>query len=253
MRWLLILLGLVFLCSCVTEKPTAESVLQNCLQAHGYQNFLNSQIDFDFRGKHYTLMRNGGDFRYIRRFRDSTGVVTDILDNSGFQRLLSGEAHSLEQQEEKRLKNSLNSVAYFALLPFPLKDPAVNIRLLGETNIANERFFELEVTFREEGGGDDFEDRFVYWIRKKDYILTHFAYRFHVNGGGTRFRKAVYSRIENGVLLSDYRNYRSKTEMADIADYEEAFADSQVKHVSDIKLENLVISVKQPVYISSGF
>ncbi|MEL6820839.1 MAG: hypothetical protein AAFP70_03685, partial [Calditrichota bacterium] len=69
---------------------------------------MNSQIDFDFRQKHYTLMRRGGDFSYIRRFRDSTGVVTDILDNSGFQRLLSGEAHSLEQQEEGRLKNSLN-------------------------------------------------------------------------------------------------------------------------------------------------
>lgn len=241
--WLLVLFSVVF--SCSQPAPTAESVLSNSLKTHGYPTFLNSQIDFDFRGKHYTLERNGGDFRYTRRFSDSTGVVTDVLDNSGFQRLLSGEIHSLEPKEKQSLKNSLNSVAYFALLPFLLTDPAAKLQLLGETTISGEPYFELEVTFMEEGGGDDFEDRFVYWIRKKDFSLRYLAYRFHVNGGGTRFREAINSRTESGIMLSDYRNYRSNPEIKDIADYEKAFADSALIHVSDIKLEDLVVTISE--------
>ncbi|MGH1365735.1 MAG: DUF6503 family protein [Calditrichia bacterium] len=242
----LLILAAIVICisACQSIKPTSASILENCLQAHGYNHFMEFAIDFTFRGKHYSLKRQGGKFSYTRRFSDSTGVVMDELSNAGFRRLLSGEQHFVEEKQQQRLANSLNSVAYFALLPFPLADPAVQKRLLGETTIHGKSFWELEVSFKEEGGGEDFEDVFIYWIDKEDFLLKYLAYRFHTNGGGTRFREAFNFRENNGILLSDYRNFKSNNVDIKIADYEDAFQNGQLTHVSDILLENLVVTKK---------
>ena len=57
--------------------------------------------------------------------------------------------------------NSINSVHYFAYLPFGLNDAAVNKKLLGETTIRAQDYYLIQVTFDQKNGGDDYDGRFI--------------------------------------------------------------------------------------------
>ena len=72
---------------------------------------------------------------------------------------------------------------YFAQLPYGLNSPAVQKKILGEATINGNTYYEIEVTFSKEGGGIDFEDRFVYWIHKENFTVDFLAYRYATNGG----------------------------------------------------------------------
>ena len=51
--------------------------------------------------------------------------INDILNNSGFKRLIDGDEVELSAKDSAAYANSVNSVHYFALLPYNLKDDAV--------------------------------------------------------------------------------------------------------------------------------
>lgn len=87
--------------------------------------------------------------------------------------------------------NSVNSVHYFAYLPQGLNDKAVQKELLGEVVLKGEPYYKVRVTFAQEGGGNDYEDVFIYWFHKQKFTMDYLAYEFHVDGGGMRFREAV--------------------------------------------------------------
>ncbi len=97
--------------------------------------------------------------------------------------------------------NSVNSVAYFALLPFRLNDAAVNKRYIGTSEIKGEPYFEIEVTFQQKGGGKDHDDVFIYWIHQQHFTMDYLAYSFIVDGGGTRFRKRSMSGQSTAFVL----------------------------------------------------
>ena len=48
---------------------------------------------------------------------------------------------------------------------------------VGEDEVEGETYYEVKVTFREEGGGTDFEDEFLYWIHKENFTVDYLAYR----------------------------------------------------------------------------
>jgi hypothetical protein len=174
-------------------------------------------------------------------FDDSVGAYHDIMTNNGFQRLLNNEEVNLTEEWKGRYSNSINSVVYFAYLPFGLNDKAVNKKLIGEEEIKGNRYHKIKVTFNQEGGGEDFEDVFVFWINKNDYRMDYFAYYFVSDGGGIRFREGVNSREKGGLIFSDYINYEGPAGINDIAGLAELFKSNKLEKLSKIRLENLEV------------
>jgi hypothetical protein len=61
-RYLYLPALLFLLIACQPNKPTVVEIVNKSIQAHGGELYENSVIDFDFRGRHYKLERNQGQF-----------------------------------------------------------------------------------------------------------------------------------------------------------------------------------------------
>jgi hypothetical protein len=150
----------------------------------------------------------------------------------------------LSETDRRRIGNSINSVIYFASLPYPLQDKSAIKKLLGEDEFADKTYYVVEITFLEEGGGDDFDDRYIYWINKADFSMDFFAYYFHVNDGGSRFRVVHNERNVNGIILTDHDNYKSdKLKKNEIEKYLQLYKRNELKKLSEINLENVRVEI----------
>ena len=191
----------------------ALALLDRAREAHGSAALDRAEVAFSFRGTPFTLVRDGGTFRYARTLTDSLGrEVEEAVDNDGPHRLVDGVEVALDAAEAARLATAVNSVAYFALLPAPLADAAVRARDLGPAGVGGEALDRVEVTFDPDGGGADWEDRYVYWLRP-DGRIAYYAYTYEPNPAnpaptetGTRFRTLVGERRVGGVLFQDWQN-----------------------------------------------
>ncbi|MDX1546092.1 MAG: DUF6503 family protein [Rhodothermales bacterium] len=231
-------------CAASDPPPDPYALIERARAAHGSDVLHRAVVEFDFRGKHFTVTRDGGAFRYERTYTDSTGAVREILDNDGIRREIDGQGVALTDSAQSRLATPLNSVPYFALLPFNLTDPAVQARYLGPAEIEGEPYHEVEVTFAQEDGGRDWEDRFIYWFHQDRHTMDYLAYGFHVDDGGTRFRKAVNPRRVGGVLFTDHLNYTAP-ELPDptspVHHFDSLYSAGRVELLSEINLENVTV------------
>lgn len=236
---------LSWLFSCTHQDPNqfAQTVIDGAITRHGGKNFEQFIAEFDFRDKHYLVQRNGGKYRYERSFKDSTGNETrDVVTNETTVRYLNGQKANVPDSMLTKYRNSVNSIAYFALLPQPLNDASVIKQYLGEVQINQQPYFKLKITFKKEGGGKDFDDEFVYWIHRKDYTLDYFAYLFHVDGGGMRFRQAINPQEKSGIRFQDYINYEPILPSAKLEELDIWFVKGRLKELSRIENKNLKVS-----------
>ncbi len=224
------------------EELDAQAIVSKSIEVHGGDLYENSNIEFSFRNRDYKIHRDGGIFNYERIFTDSLGTFHDFLNNDFFAREIGGQHFRLTDADSLAQANSLNSVIYFAILPYLLNDPAVYKTMLDDVEIDGETYYKIKVSFSPEGGGVDFEDEYVYWFNKESFTLDFLAYSFHVNGGGTRFRKAINRREINGITFQDYENYTAETEVENIANFDELFMNQSLKEVSIIDLKNIVVT-----------
>ena len=224
-----------------TDVNIAKTILIKSIDVSGGDNIKNSTISFQFRDKNYRAVRNNGLFKLERNFIDSTKTISDQLSNAGFQRFINDELQIISDSIVAKYVNSVNSVHYFSVLPYGLDDPAVNSQYLGLKNLKGKEYHKIKVTFDEIGGGDDFEDVFIYWIGKEDHKLYYLAYDFHVNGGGIRFREAFNERFLNGIRFVDYNNFKPKDKNSNLLEMDVLFEENNLELVSKIELENLTI------------
>ena len=225
----------------VPEKA-AQEIVDRAIATHGGKKFENIQIAFNFRDRHYAAIRKGGRYTYSRSFTDSTGQVKDVLTNDSFTRTLNGQVQKLPEERIKAFTASINSVVYFALLPFGLNDPAVKKELLDTVTMQDASYAKIKVTFKQEGGGTDFQDEFLYYINQKTGTLDYLAYTYATEGGGIRFRQAINPRVVGGIRFQDYVNY----EPTDSIDFnfwqiEQSFTTHKLKEFSKIELENIQV------------
>ncbi|MDQ3394938.1 MAG: hypothetical protein M3512_12605 [Bacteroidota bacterium] len=234
------LLFVSFIISCALQKDEAQEIVNKTIEVHGGSNYNTVMISFDFRDKKYTARISNGKFKYTRAFEDSLGMVLDVLDNNGFTRFINEKEVALSEDWEKKYSNSVNSVIYFAIMPNPLNDPAVNKQLIGEDTIAGNLYNKIKVTFAKIGGGEDFNDNFIFWIHKQNFTIDFFAYDYETEGGGSRFRKAINPQRIGGILFLDYINYEPIAE-APLENYHLLYQDQQLKEVSVISLKNIKV------------
>ena len=223
------------------DAKKAQEIIDKAIAVHGNERFNNLNLAFDFRDRHYTAQRKDGVFTYTRSFTDSTGRVEDVLTNDIFNRKINGKLVNLPKERKQAFSQSVNSVIYFALLPFGLNDAAVKKKYLGETTIQGQPYHKIEVTFDQEGGGTDYEDTYIYWIHPKNFTLDYLAYSFHTDGGGLRFRKSYNARLIGGIRFQDYINYEPTTKNTALVDLDKNFEAGQLKELSRIELKNIQV------------
>ena len=227
----------------IATTESAEDIVNKSIEVYGGDLFDNSQIDFDFRDIHYQAIRNNGKFQLERHFKDSISEIRDVLSNYGFERFKDGQKVELSDSIVSLYSNSVNSVHYFSVLPYGLDGKAVHKENLGSIEIKGKDYHKIKVTFSEDGGGEDFEDEFIYWINKGGLTVDYLAYSYKELDGsqGLRFRESYNARMINGLRFADYDNYKPETSNANLEALDELFNTNTLKLLSKIELKNIAV------------
>ncbi len=166
----------------------------------------------------------------------------DVKSPKSFKRYINGEVAQLPDSLANSYANSVNSVHYFAYLPYGLNDPAVIKEYLDEVVIKDKKYHKIKVTFKQENGGDDFDDVYIYWFNTKTNKPDYLAYEFHVNDGGLRFREAFNERTVNGIRFVDYINFKPIKDDESIYGIDSMFQKGELKILSKIELKNITVN-----------
>jgi len=239
----LLFLFILFACSSKKDLQDAQEITDATIAFHGMENLYNSEFSLVFRDMSYTYKMHDGRYEYTRTQTDSTGaVIYDVLNNDGLIRYVNEDEVTLEEDKRAAYARSVNSVIYFFRLPYGLNDAAVIKKYNGEVDIKGKPYKEIEVTFEQSGGGEDFDDVFLYWFDASDYSMDYLAYLYHTDGGGMRFREAINPRRVNGTLVQDYINLKPADEGMDIHDIRELYNQGELEELSRIFNEEVMIS-----------
>ncbi|ASO08027.1 DUF6503 family protein [Arenibacter algicola] len=240
------LLTLVFLIVSCKEKAqttlSAQEIVNKAISVSGGEQYSSNNIYYKFRDYQYASEWKDGD-RILKRIRltDSTKVV-DVKASQGFKRFVNDSVVPLRDSIANLYANSVNSVHYFAHLPYGLNDPAVNKELLEEVTVKDKEYYKVKVTFDQKDGGKDYEDIYLYWFNKETFKPDYLAYKFYVDGGGIRFRVAYNERYLGGIRFVDYENYEATLRDSEFYDVDVFYERNKLKLLSKIELED--ISVK---------
>ncbi len=218
------------------SQDKAQVIIKKSIKAHGGKAYNNFAVSLDFRQFHLVLTQNKTLFQYERTMTDSTQTVWhDVLNNDGFYRERNGIKVDLSEKDAKRYREGINSQAYFLLLPNKLNDKAVILNYLGEATVEGQKQYKIKVSFQKEGGGNDYEDVFCYWINQKTYLIDYIAY----SEGGPRFRKATMRQKADGIVFQDYDNYEIKDKTIPTSDYDRVFTEGGARLLSKIEHRNI--------------
>ncbi|MCB0277964.1 MAG: deoxyribose-phosphate aldolase [Calditrichaeota bacterium] len=229
----------IFLSAC-TNSPDAQNIIDKVIERHGGDRYLHSIIEFDFRGIHFKVTRNMGFFKYERIYIKEDTAFHEVLDNDGLRRFANDVEYQMSSKEYSKYHEDVNSVVYFFLLPYALNDPAVMKRFLNTVEIGGSSYFQIEITFKKEGGGIDYEDRFIYYINRNDYTLDYFSY---TDEKGNRFRQFKNRRTINGITFNDYDNYYEENQSHQLEEYYRLFNTKQLSLLSTIEMKNIEVNL----------
>ncbi|MGI9551572.1 MAG: DUF6503 family protein [Aurantibacter sp.] len=245
MHRIIVFLGIVILISCKVEKrsePTAQSIIDSSIAVSGGALYGSTIRSFAFRDKNYVSENGNGKKTLKRILKNDTVTILDVRTNQKFERYVNDSLVQLHDTTANKYANSVNSVHYFASLPFGLNDPAVHKELLGNATVKGKEYHKIKVTFDQNGGGDDFDDIYVYWFNKKTWKPDYLAYEFHVDGGGMRFREAFNERYVNGIRFVDYHNYKTADLATSILKIDSLFEKGSLELLSEIELKDIQVN-----------
>lgn len=218
-----------------------QQIVDKAIEVSGGIHHKTSNVSFLFRDIAYVSQIKNGK-RILKRITTTDSVrITDIKTHNSFERFFNDSLVSLTDSVANRYSNSVNSVHYFARLPFGLNDPAVNKELLGEVEVNDKDYYKVKITFDQNDGGEDFDDIYIYWINKASFKPDFLAYEFHVDGGGIRFREAINERFVEGIRFVDYNNYKPKIKDANIYKVDSLFINQSLELLSKIELKEVKV------------
>lgn len=226
-----------------TEVIDANKIIGESIQASGGHKIDTSVIEFNFRDINYKATRLGGKFKLERVFLDSIGEIRDVLSNNGLDRYINESFVNLPDSMATKYSASVNSVHYFAVLPYGLDGKAVNKTYVNKVDIKGKSYHKIKVTFNEEGGGEDFEDVFMYWVNTVTSKVDYLAYSYNEDDGkGLRFREAYNERYVKGIRFVDYNNYKPKDNTSKLEELDKQFIDNELELLSKIELKEVTVN-----------
>jgi len=235
---------ILFLCflfaaiSCDRPK-TAQQIVDRAIEVSGGERYQSHAFEFFFRGRMYRLTREKGQRILWRHTFTDSGEIRDKKTANGFERYWEGRPISLADTVAAKYGRSVNSVHYFAYLPYGLNDKAVRKKMIGESEINGIVYDKVEISFQEKGGGEDFEDVFHYWFNQETGKPDYLAYVYHTDGGGVRFRVAQNERYVNGIRFVDYGNYKPKEKGVGLGQLDSLYQIGALELLSEIKLDSV--------------
>lgn len=228
----------ILLINCKGKTDKARKIIEKSIEVHGGAKYDNFDAEFDFRQFHIKLSQHNGQFQYERISKDSArNDIWDVVNNKGYLRLINGNQVTLSDKDQEKYKNAVNSIAYFVLLPYKLKDEAVNLEYVGNAIINSEKYDKIKVTFDKEGGGKDHEDVFCYWFNQKTHMLDYLAYA----NGGPRFRRVKNRQVVGGIVFQDYENFAITDTTLKTHEYDKAFISGSDSLLSVIEQKNIIV------------
>ncbi|EDM43247.1 hypothetical protein SCB49_00792 [unidentified eubacterium SCB49] len=244
MKNLIVILSLVLFIQCqpTPEKLTAQQIVDKAITTACNGLCDAAKISFNFRGKVYKSSRKNGAYSLTRVSVDSFNIIKDEVTNNGLKRTINNTVVKVPDSLIIPISDGVNSVHYFAQLPYGLNDAAVKKQLVGEGVVKNEPYYKVAVSFTEEGGGTDFDDAFMYWIHKENFTVDYLAYSYATNGGGIRFREAYNARMVGNIRFVDYNNYKPATLDIPLKDLDSLFEDGTLSLLSKIELEKIAVN-----------
>jgi hypothetical protein len=238
----IVLLLFIVACNEKFKEPTAQEIIDKSIAASGGENYVTNDISFRFRDIKYTASGPASNRILTRSFQEDSLRIKDIRTPNGFKRYVNDSLVVLSDSLANVYANSINSVHYFAYLPYGLNDAAVNKRYLGKVSLDTTEYYKVEITFDQEGGGEDYDDIYVYWFNSKTYKPEFLAYEFQVNGGGQRFRRAFNERVVGGIRFVDYQNFKNMQLEHPIYDIDKLYESGKLELLSEIKLEDISVN-----------
>ena len=242
MKKKIILLFLILVSCSNSSHISTSQIINKSIKAHGWDQD-DFSIVFDFRDYQYELKRKNKFYSFQRTTKKEGNVVKDLMSSKKkLKRFINNKSVELSDSITNVFSNSLNSVMYFFQLPRPLKDQAVITKYLGLAKIFNEKYWTIKVTFKENGGGKDYQDEFRYWININNGQIDYLAYNYLTEGGGTRFRQAVNKQLNQGFIFQDYINFKPNVKFVSLDSLPILFEAGNLIKVSSIKNKNIRVT-----------
>ncbi len=233
---------LFFILSCYKEENLSAKIINESIKVSGGNIFESSEVSFVFRNIRYIGTRNGGAFDLQRQFQDSIGFIKDRYTNDSFVRLVNDIQVEIPDSMVSKYQNSINSVFYFAQLPYKLNDSAVHSEYVNESLINGVKYHKIRVSFDEEGGGKDHDDNFMYWFNTETNFIDYLGYEYITDGGGMRFRTCYNERIIEGMRFVDCVNMKPKIDGSILLEnLDTAFENGDLEELSKIELYNIKV------------
>ena len=223
----------------VKPASKAEVILNQAIEAHGGDLYNSANYSFIFRDNTYHFKNDNQNYEYTKISKKDNNITIDILKNGKLYRTVNGDTVSLNEKQIKGATGGINSVIYFATLPHKLNDASVNKTYIGDITIKEKNYAVLGITFNQEGGGEDFDDQYRYWINTETKKIDYLAYNYSVNNGGVRFRAAYNKRVVDGITFQDYTNYEAEVGTP-LDQLPELFEAGKLKELSKIKTEDII-------------
>ncbi|MBO3117380.1 deoxyribose-phosphate aldolase [Winogradskyella sp. DF17] len=229
-----------------TKPLTATDIVNKAIDVAGGDKFKKSVITFNFRDHQYEAERYDGLYNFSRLKLSDSVFILDVLNNKGFERFINEKPVAVSDSMATVYTSSVNSVHYFSVLPYGLNDKAVKKSQIEQEIIKDKIYYKIKVTFSENGGGEDYEDVFVYWIDNKSYKVDYLAYSYNeVDGRGMRFREAYNERYIEGLRFVDYNNYKASPAENSLAELGKLFEANKLELLSKIELKQVSVSLIQ--------
>ena len=113
--------------------------------------------------------------------------------------------------------------------------------LLGEIKIEEATYWTVKVSFSQEGGGEDYQDEYRYWINQDTYEIDYLAYNYNTDEGGIRFRKAINKKRVKGILFQDYQNFRPLNKFESLDNLPQIYEEGLLSQISLIENKNIIV------------
>ncbi|MEM1023707.1 MAG: DUF6503 family protein [Myxococcota bacterium] len=233
----------LFLALALSSTPLdGPGLIRRAIEAHGVERLRTARVEFVFRGERFAMARRQGRFLYERLRQTVNGRRERlVLGNEGAGLFLNGRPVNVPPDQLAVLGENLNSVVYFASLPLPLLDAAVQVERRPDQAVGGVQYQVLKVRFREEGGGSDHDDEFRYWLDRQTGLIAFMAYSYGRNEGGVRFRVPIKKHEVEGVVFTDWANFGNEDERTPLDELPQLWEAGTLPKLSEIVLEQIRI------------
>lgn len=240
------LIILIFSCkkesqSTNSNSKAGEKLLLKAIQHSGEDVFNNSKIKFQIKDLDYTIYRHNNvvDYTLLRAHKGinykgtyNNGLLQYFINDT----LQPTSAHS-KRFLESRLEGFINQFS----VPHLFNHNSVHINKEDNVIIDGIDYYTLNITFTRLNETDP-EDGFVIYINPETYYVDYYVEKQSITGEVVRFRKAINTRVINGLKISDFIVYSSKDREIPLTNVYKQYLEEKLVAYDTTRYNNITVT-----------